>query len=475
MPGATSYRAEVGISPYQMLAGYELGANVTSFALQAPQGIYYLRVFARNAQGISAPVQCGRDHGQFDAGPAGAADGVCGVVGRDHGEPLGGTAGRPADRAGAGRRHRPGADASRRAAAPGAQRDPRKRAAGHLLRPGPRPRTGRPERSLQRGGDRGGPGGLSGALVAGRDRHGDGVDGGRLVDAGRRRRRLTSWRRRERPAARRWSASRWPPPPPASPIPACPRAPTTCGSRPSIRAAPRRPRPTPWSRSPGRSAADRARTPNPPSPTPPNYLPLPNREAVVREMARLYPGELRASCGNNTWLFRLVHRLRQEDTRWGLNWKRSRVGDMSQDAITYNYGPEADEGTRFVHVVDVIGGHCGSQSRRRVDRPDGPVVDRRHLDAAAIPRRRLPAVEPRFAAGSPGAPAVPSSARFSARNFHAVVHCSGLAGRLPARSARIPPVCRWSLRSHSRTGELGLGERRMSYVRSVAVCLAIAG
>jgi hypothetical protein len=52
-------------------------------------------------------------------------------------------------------------------------------------------------------------------------------------------------------------------------------------------------------------------------------------------------------------------RLRQEDTRWGLNWKRSRVGDMSQDAITYNYGPEGDEGTRFVHVVDVISGHCG--------------------------------------------------------------------------------------------------------------------
>ena len=55
VPGATGYRAEAGISPYQMLAGYELGANVTSFALQAPQGIYYLRVFARNAQGISAP------------------------------------------------------------------------------------------------------------------------------------------------------------------------------------------------------------------------------------------------------------------------------------------------------------------------------------------------------------------------------------------------------------------------------------
>ena len=105
------------------------------------------------------------------------------------------------------------------------------------------------------------------------------------------------------------------------------------------------------------------RTPNPPPPTPPNYLPLPNRSAVVDEMARLYPADFRASCvesgGNNRWLFRLVERLRREDTRWGLNWKRARVGDMSQDAITYNYGPENDEGTRFVHVVDVIGGHCG--------------------------------------------------------------------------------------------------------------------
>ena len=135
-----------------------------------------------------------------------------------------------------------------------------------------------------------------------------------------------------------------------------------------------------------------ARTPNPPAPTPPNYLPLPNRSAVVDEMARLYPGELRNSCGNNTWLFRLVQRLRQEDTRWGLNWKRSRVGDMSQDAVTYNYGPQADEGTRYVHVVDVIGGHCGGNPVRGVDRPDHAVVHRRHLDPAALHRRRLPAV-----------------------------------------------------------------------------------
>lgn len=106
------------------------------------------------------------------------------------------------------------------------------------------------------------------------------------------------------------------------------------------------------------------RTPNPPAPTPPNYLPLPNRSAVVSEMARLYPGDLRNSCrdlgGNNTWLYRVVERLRREDTRWGLNWKRANVGDMSQDIITYNFGPQGDEGTQFVHAVDIIGGHCGS-------------------------------------------------------------------------------------------------------------------
>ncbi len=104
-----------------------------------------------------------------------------------------------------------------------------------------------------------------------------------------------------------------------------------------------------------------SRTPNPP---PGQRLPLPNRAAVVDEIGRLYRGDLLASCvasgGNNTWLFRLVQRLRQEDTRWGLNWKRGRVNDMSQDVITYNWGSQADEGTREIYVIDVIIGHCGN-------------------------------------------------------------------------------------------------------------------
>ncbi len=103
------------------------------------------------------------------------------------------------------------------------------------------------------------------------------------------------------------------------------------------------------------------RTPNPPAG---QQLPLPNRLSVVEEVARQFPADLRNSCttsgGNNIWLFRLVQRLRQEDTRWGLNWKRGRIGDMSQDIVTYNWGSEADEGTRQMYVLDVIVGHCGT-------------------------------------------------------------------------------------------------------------------
>ncbi|MGD9903854.1 MAG: hypothetical protein AB7U83_10315 [Vicinamibacterales bacterium] len=106
------------------------------------------------------------------------------------------------------------------------------------------------------------------------------------------------------------------------------------------------------------------RAPDPAGPTPPNFIPLPNRASVVNAIAAQYPNDLRNSCvehgGNNRFLFRVVQELRKEDKRWGLNWKRNNVGDMSQDVINYNYGSDPDEGTRQVHVVDIIGGHCGN-------------------------------------------------------------------------------------------------------------------
>lgn len=98
------------------------------------------------------------------------------------------------------------------------------------------------------------------------------------------------------------------------------------------------------------------RTPNPP---PGQRLPLPNMESVVNAVARAYPGELRNSCGNHAWLFRLVQELRRYDTRWGLNWKRGRVGDMSEDVVDYNFSADPDESTTNVYIIDVIGGHCG--------------------------------------------------------------------------------------------------------------------
>lgn len=100
------------------------------------------------------------------------------------------------------------------------------------------------------------------------------------------------------------------------------------------------------------------RTPDPP---PGQMLPLPGYGAsVVQAVAAAYPGDLRNSCGNNVWLFRVVQALRQHDSRWGLNWKRKVVGDMSQDVVTYNFGAGPDEGTTNVYAIDVIVGHCGS-------------------------------------------------------------------------------------------------------------------
>ncbi|MEW6322839.1 MAG: hypothetical protein AB1635_17350 [Acidobacteriota bacterium] len=105
------------------------------------------------------------------------------------------------------------------------------------------------------------------------------------------------------------------------------------------------------------------RTPDPPAG---QILPLPSYGASVVQQAVIdFRGDLLNSCvehgGNNTFLFRLLQRLRQIDSRWGLNWKRGNRGDMSQDVVTYNFGTGADEDTTNVYIIDVISGHCGSR------------------------------------------------------------------------------------------------------------------
>jgi hypothetical protein len=105
--------------------------------------------------------------------------------------------------------------------------------------------------------------------------------------------------------------------------------------------------------------------PRAPDPAPGSALPAPGYlGGVVNEIAAAYPFDLQNSCrehgGTNQWLFKLVRALRERDKRWGLNWKRANVGDMSQDVITYNWGDEGDEGTFRLRAWDVIGNHCGS-------------------------------------------------------------------------------------------------------------------
>jgi hypothetical protein len=83
----------------------------------------------------------------------------------------------------------------------------------------------------------------------------------------------------------------------------------------------------------------------------------------VQSIANVYRGDLVNSCrefgGHNLWLFKLVRELRRIDTRWGLNWKRGNVGDMSQDVVAFNWGTNPDESTVDAYIWDVIGGHCG--------------------------------------------------------------------------------------------------------------------
>jgi hypothetical protein len=82
--------------------------------------------------------------------------------------------------------------------------------------------------------------------------------------------------------------------------------------------------------------------------------------AVVERMAAQHRGDLLNSCGSHTFMFRVVHALRQIDSRWGLNYKRGHQGDLSHDIVSYNPTNRPDEGESQVYLYDIIGGHCGS-------------------------------------------------------------------------------------------------------------------
>jgi hypothetical protein len=89
----------------------------------------------------------------------------------------------------------------------------------------------------------------------------------------------------------------------------------------------------------------------------------PDEFDVVQQVAMEHPDWLLASCvdtgGNNEFLFEVVRRLRMIDQRWGMNWKRGMIGDLSQDVVDYHWGEGEPEESTDVFIIDIIVGHCG--------------------------------------------------------------------------------------------------------------------
>lgn len=112
---------------------------------------------------------------------------------------------------------------------------------------------------------------------------------------------------------------------------------------------------------PGTSSGPDGAPSGPPQTVPP--APPPDGWPVVEQVALERPDLLAASCvdmgGNNEFIFEVVRRLRQQDDRWGLNWKRGVVGDLSQDVVDYHYGDGVSEESTDVYIIDIIVGHCG--------------------------------------------------------------------------------------------------------------------
>lgn len=123
---------------------------------------------------------------------------------------------------------------------------------------------------------------------------------------------------------------------------------------------------------------------------------LPNEgqaNAIVQQVAAQYPHEVRNSCGNTVFLFRVLQALRTVDNRWGLNWKRGNVGDMSQDVLAYNYSSGPDEGQRNPYIYDIIGGHCGPSPRAQLARGWG------NIDSPGQPTGSMWTIRPYLQAG----------------------------------------------------------------------------
>jgi len=108
--------------------------------------------------------------------------------------------------------------------------------------------------------------------------------------------------------------------------------------------------------------------PRPADPAPGTRLPLPDMQGVLAQHANAADSCPRGlKYVNNPWQDRVIDSFRQIDSRWGYNGKPTRTAadnggvpvTAAGDEAAYHYGAGPDQGSPEVHLVDMLGGHCG--------------------------------------------------------------------------------------------------------------------
>ena len=114
--------------------------------------------------------------------------------------------------------------------------------------------------------------------------------------------------------------------------------------------------------------------PRPADPPPGVRLPLPDFSALVGPLGGDFGNSQSCPRGlkyvNNPWQDRVIDGFRQRDSRWGYNGKPTRTAADNSgvpvvaagDEAAYHYGAGPDQGSFDVHLVDMLGGHCGTPS-----------------------------------------------------------------------------------------------------------------
>ena len=114
--------------------------------------------------------------------------------------------------------------------------------------------------------------------------------------------------------------------------------------------------------------------PRTPDPAPGVRLPLPDLSRLVGPAGGDFSNSQSCPRGlkyiNNPWQDRVIDAFRQLDSRWGYNGKPVKTAadnggvpvTAAGDEAAYHYSAGPDQGSRDVHLVDMLGGHCGSPS-----------------------------------------------------------------------------------------------------------------